>query len=81
VDVALGCSGFAPIDDWRGRADLTGRELAVTTLAVADQLAAAAGLLMGKDAGVPAVWVEGVPVVGEGSVRATLRDPELDLFR
>jgi coenzyme F420-0:L-glutamate ligase/coenzyme F420-1:gamma-L-glutamate ligase len=81
VDVALGCAGLAPLDDWRGRADLAGRELAVTTLAVVDQLAAAAGLLMGKDAGIPAVFVRGVPVAGDGSVRATLRDPDLDLFR
>jgi coenzyme F420-0:L-glutamate ligase/coenzyme F420-1:gamma-L-glutamate ligase len=81
VDVALGCAGLAPLDDWRGRADLAGRALAVTTLAVADQLAAAAGLLMAKDAGIPAVWVEGVPVAGDGSVRSTLRDPTHDLFR
>jgi coenzyme F420-0:L-glutamate ligase/coenzyme F420-1:gamma-L-glutamate ligase len=81
VDVALGCAGLAPLDDWRGRADLAGRELEVTTLAVADQLAAGAGLLMAKDAGIPAVWVEGVPAVGDGSVRATLRDPAHDLFR
>lgn len=81
VDVALGCAGFAPLADWRGRADLVGRELEVTTLAVADQIAAAAGLLMGKDAGVPAVFVAGVALSGEGSVRATLRDPALDLFR
>ena len=49
--------------------------------ALADQLAAAAGLLMGKDAGVPAVWVEGVVLEGDGSVRDMLRDPALDLFR
>ena len=81
VDVALGCAGLAPLDDWRGRADLAGRELEVTTVAVADQLAAAAGLLMAKDAGIPAVFVAGVPISGDGCVRATLRDPSLDLFR
>jgi coenzyme F420-0:L-glutamate ligase/coenzyme F420-1:gamma-L-glutamate ligase len=81
VDQAIGCAGLAPIADHRGRPDLRGRELAVTIPAVADQLAAAAGLLMAKDAGVPAVWVEGVAFEGEGSVRETLRDPELDLFR
>ena len=53
----------------------------MTATASADQLAAAAGLLMPKDAGVPAVWIEGFPVRGDGSVRETLRDPELDLFR
>jgi F420-0:gamma-glutamyl ligase len=50
-------------------------------MARADQLAAAAGLLMHKDAGVPAVWIEGVLVKGDGSVRDTLREPANDLFR
>lgn len=81
VDVALGCAGIAPIDDQRGGRDRSGRELVVTTPATADQLAAAAGLLMQKDAGVPAVWVEGVPVGGDGSIREILRKPEEDLFR
>ena len=79
--VALGCAGFAPICDWRGRADRSGRALQVTATATADQLAAAAGLLMRKDAGVPAVWVRGVALEGDGAVRDTLRDPTLDLFR
>jgi coenzyme F420-0:L-glutamate ligase/coenzyme F420-1:gamma-L-glutamate ligase len=81
VDVALGCAGIAPIADWRGRRDLAGRPLEVTAMAQVDQLAAAAGLLMGKDAGVPAVWVAGADVSGDGSVRALLRDPGADLFR
>jgi coenzyme F420-0:L-glutamate ligase/coenzyme F420-1:gamma-L-glutamate ligase len=81
VDVALGCAGFAPICDQRGRADLSGRRLQVTATATADQLAAAAGLLMRKDAGVPAVWVRGLALEGDGSVRDTLRDAALDLFR
>ncbi len=58
-----------------------GRTLAVTITATADQLAAAAGLLMRKSSGVPSVWIEGVPPVGSGSLRDTLRDPSLDLFR
>jgi coenzyme F420-0:L-glutamate ligase/coenzyme F420-1:gamma-L-glutamate ligase len=81
VDVALGCAGLAPIDDRRGGSDWVGRPLEVTATATADQLAAAAGLLMVKDAGVPAVWIEGMPPVGDGSVRETLRDPSTDLFR
>jgi coenzyme F420-0:L-glutamate ligase/coenzyme F420-1:gamma-L-glutamate ligase len=81
VDVAIGCSGIAPIDDLRGTADLAGRELAVTTTATADQLAAAAGLHMRKDSGIPAVWIEGVPLEGDAPLRDTLRDPEMDLFR
>ena len=81
VDVAIGCSGIAPIDDLRGTPDLSGRELAVTTTATADQLAAAAGLHMRKNSGVPSVWIEGVPLEGNGSLRDTLRDPATDLFR
>ena len=81
VDVAIGCAGFAPITDWRGGRDLAGRELQVTATATADQLAAAAGLLMGKDAGIPAVWIEGVELTGDGRVAATLREPAADLFR
>jgi coenzyme F420-0:L-glutamate ligase/coenzyme F420-1:gamma-L-glutamate ligase len=81
VDVAIGCAGLRPLDDWRGRGDLRGRELAVTVNATADQLAAAAGLLMAKDAGHPAVFVEGVATGGDGSARELLRDTQLDLFR
>ncbi len=81
VDVALGSAGFAPIEDARGGQDWTGRELQVTTMAAADQYAAAAGLLMGKGAGIPAVWIAGRPPRGEGRVSETLRDPETDLFR
>ncbi len=81
VDVALGCAGIAPIDDLRGSSDWVGRPLEVTATATADQLAAAAGLLMRKDAGIPAVFVTGVALAGDGSVRQTLRDPKTDLFR
>ena len=49
--------------------------------ASADQLAAAAGLLMRKDAGIPAVWIEGHPLAGDGQLRDTLRPPETHLFR
>ena len=81
VDVALGCAGLAPIDAARGRPDWTGRELQVTTSARADQYAAAAGLLLAKDAGLPAVFCSGQTPVGSGRVVDTLRDPEGDLFR
>jgi coenzyme F420-0:L-glutamate ligase/coenzyme F420-1:gamma-L-glutamate ligase len=81
VDVAIGCSGISPIDDLRGTTDLMGRELAVTTAATADQLAAAAGLHMRKSSGVPSVWIEGVPLEGDAPLRDTLRDPATDLFR
>jgi coenzyme F420-0:L-glutamate ligase/coenzyme F420-1:gamma-L-glutamate ligase len=81
VDVALGCAGMEPIDDLRGGTDLIGRELEVTATATADQLAAAAGLLMPKASGVPAVWIEGLSLEGDGTVKQTLRDPGTDLFR
>jgi coenzyme F420-0:L-glutamate ligase/coenzyme F420-1:gamma-L-glutamate ligase len=81
VDVALGSAGFAPIADERGSRDRAGRELLVTAMARADQLAAAAGLLMQKATGAPAVWIEGVAPVGDGAVRDLLREPATDLFR
>jgi len=81
VDVAIGCAGLAPLTDARGAHDLSGRELQVTVSATADQLAAAAGLLMPKDAGIPAVWITGLSITGTGAVRDTLRLPGEDLFR
>ncbi len=81
VDVALGSAGIEPIRDLRGTPDLGGRKLQVTATATADQLAAAAGLLMQKDAGTPAVWIEGIEIKGDGSIRETLRNPATDLFR
>jgi coenzyme F420-0:L-glutamate ligase/coenzyme F420-1:gamma-L-glutamate ligase len=81
VDVALGSAGLAPIRDDRGSRDRAGRELLVTQPATADQLAAAAGLLMLKSAGIPVVVVEGFPIEGDGSVSQLLRDPATDLFR
>ncbi len=81
VDVALGCAGLAPIEDLRGSADWSGRRLEVTANATADQLAAAAGLLMRKDQGLPAVWIDEWTPRGDGSARQLLRDPASDLFR
>lgn len=82
VDVALGSAGLAPIRDDRGSRDRAGRELLVTQPATADQLAAAAGLLMWKSAGIPVVAIEGLAIEGDGTVReALLRDASADLFR
>jgi coenzyme F420-0:L-glutamate ligase/coenzyme F420-1:gamma-L-glutamate ligase len=82
VDVALGSAGLAPIRDDRGSRDRAGRELLVTQPATADQLAAAAGLLMWKSAGVPVVVIVGFPIAGDGTVKdALLRDASADLFR
>ncbi len=84
TDVAIGCAGIAALLDLRGTADASGRALAVTEVAVADELAAAAELVMGKSDGIPAAVVRGVnPAwLREGSVRAELvRPPREDLFR
>ena len=85
VDVAIGCAGIAPLDDWRGRRDRGGAELAATVIAVADELAAAADLVRAKDAGVPVAIVRGLGrfVTSEdGPGAAVLRRPrEDDLFR
>ena len=59
-EVAIGCAGIDPLDDWRGRADRDGRELAATEIAIADQLAAAADLARNKASGVPVVLVRGL---------------------
>jgi coenzyme F420-0:L-glutamate ligase / coenzyme F420-1:gamma-L-glutamate ligase len=82
VDVAIGVAGIDPLDDHRGRTDLHGRKLASTIIAVADQLAAAAGLLMPKAAGRPVALIRGFQwQAAEGSARLLLRKPEQDLFR
>ena len=81
VDVAIGSAGIAPIDDLRGGHDMRGRELAVTTQATPDALAAGAGLLMRKDSGIPSVWASGLEIRGDGALRDLLRDPAEDLFR
>lgn len=82
VDVAIGVAGMNPILDLRGTTDMQGRVLEATEVAVADEIAAAAELVMGKAAGVPAAVVRGVGyVAGDGSARDLVRDPAGDLFR
>ena len=81
VDMAIGSAGIAPIDDARGGLDMEGRELQVTTMATVDQLAAAAGLLMPKDSAIPAVFVRGLPIQGDGHLGELLRNASEDLFR
>ncbi|MCB0874968.1 MAG: coenzyme F420-0:L-glutamate ligase [Solirubrobacterales bacterium] len=85
TDVAIGCAGVRPVDDWRGRPDRDGRELAATEIAVADQLAGAADLSRDKAAGVPAVLIRGRPDLvtaedGPGA-RSLQRPRDQDLFR
>ena len=75
-------AGFDPILDHRGERDRNGRVLVATDQALADELAAAAGIYLGKDSGTPAVIASGVPTApSPGGARAMVRDPEHDLFR
>jgi coenzyme F420-0:L-glutamate ligase/coenzyme F420-1:gamma-L-glutamate ligase len=84
ADLAIGTAGIAALIDLRGAPDAEGRLLRVTEVAVADELAGAAELVMGKSSGVPVVVVRGVEPswLRESSVRAELvRPPDEDLFR
>ena len=84
TDVAIGCAGVAAVVDLRGRPDARGRPLEVTEVAVADELASAAELVMGKASGIPVAMVRGVDPswLRESSVRAeVVRPPGEDLFR
>ena len=82
VNVALGVAGMAPIVDYRGQLDSHGRPLRVTTIAVADELASAAELVMGKTGQVPVAVIKGFDYrVRVSSGRELSRDPGRDLFR
>lgn len=84
TDVAIGVAGLRPVIDLRGTADALGRELQVTEVAVADELAAAAELVMGKSTGIAVAVLRGVDPawLGDGSVVDDLvRRPDEDLFR
>jgi coenzyme F420-0:L-glutamate ligase/coenzyme F420-1:gamma-L-glutamate ligase len=82
ADVAVGLAGMGALDDWRGRADGDGRPLAVTEVAVADEVAAAADLVKGKASRVPAALLRGVRrPAGAGRARDLVRSPADDLFR
>ena len=85
VDVAIGCAGVEPLDDWRGREDAHGRELRATVIAAADELAAAADLVRAKDLSRPAVLITGAgryltDADGPGA-QALIRPQSRDLFR
>ena len=82
VEFALGVSGLDPLDDQRGEEDLQGRELHHTVIAVADELAAAAGLLMEKSAAMPAVLIRGYRFTpADVGSEALKRPADADLFR
>jgi coenzyme F420-0:L-glutamate ligase/coenzyme F420-1:gamma-L-glutamate ligase len=85
VDIAIGCAGLTPLDDWRGRTDAGGRELKATAIAVADELAAAADLTRTKDGSLPLVLIRGadrhvIPDDGPGAA-ALIRPQAENLFR
>ena len=82
VDVAIGVSGLLPLDDLRGQPDADGRIMKSTVRAVADELASAAELALGKAAGQPLALVRGAAFTrGEGGIADTLIPAEWDLFR
>ena len=83
-EVAIGCAGLTPLRDHRGEPDVDGREMRASVIAIADEAAAAADLVRGKDTGEPAVRLRGLerwvlPDDGPG-VAALIRPPEQDLF-
>ena len=84
TDVAIGSAGVLPILDLRGSPDAFGREMQVTEVALVDELASAAELVMGKSSGIPIAIVRGADMswFGNGSVQEQIvRDPQDDLFR
>jgi coenzyme F420-0:L-glutamate ligase/coenzyme F420-1:gamma-L-glutamate ligase len=85
AEVAIGCAGIAPLDDWRGRPDAEGRGLEATLIAIADEAAAAADLVRDKANRVPVAIVRGLErfvTNGDGpGATALRRPPDEDLFR
>jgi coenzyme F420-0:L-glutamate ligase/coenzyme F420-1:gamma-L-glutamate ligase len=81
VNVAIGAAGVVALRDYRGRQDPDGYELQGTELAVVDELASAAELVMGKLDRVPVALIRGATVAGDDRVQRLLRDPATDLFR
>jgi coenzyme F420-0:L-glutamate ligase/coenzyme F420-1:gamma-L-glutamate ligase len=82
TDIAIGISGLPAVVDLKGTTDWTGRELQVTEIAIADEIASAADLVMGKAAGIPAALVRGYDGPrGQGRGRDLVRPAEEDLFR
>jgi coenzyme F420-0:L-glutamate ligase / coenzyme F420-1:gamma-L-glutamate ligase len=81
TDIAIGVAGIAPLLDLRGVRDDQGYELRTTTIAVADEIAGAAELVMGKTAGVPAAVVRGLMLSGDGNARDLVMPADRDLFR
>ena len=83
TDVAIGVAGIAAVVDLRGQTDTYGRELQVTEIALADEIAGAAELVMGKATAVPVAIVRGLDTAWfrDSSARELVRAPGDDLFR
>ena len=82
VNMAIGVSGMEAIVDYRGQYDHYGYELHASVLAVADELASAAELVMGKIDHIPVALIRGYTYIpGEGNAKTLLRDPTTDMFR
>lgn len=81
TDVALGVAGIVPLRDLRGTTDASGHLLESTQIAVADEIAGAAELVLGKARRVPAAIVRGVDARGDGSAAELVMPRERDLFR
>jgi coenzyme F420-0:L-glutamate ligase / coenzyme F420-1:gamma-L-glutamate ligase len=81
TDVAIGVAGLTPLLDLRGKRDRLGYELRSTQIAVADEIAGAAELVMGKTDAIPAAIVRGLELAGDGSARDLVMPAERDLFR
>ena len=81
TDIAIGVAGITPLLDLTGQLDRAGYELHATTIAVADEIAGAAELVMGKTDGVPAAVVRGLELEGEGTAQELVMPAERDLFR
>jgi coenzyme F420-0:L-glutamate ligase / coenzyme F420-1:gamma-L-glutamate ligase len=81
TDVAIGVAGLPPLRDLRGTRDRSGYELKTTQIAIADEIAGAAELVMGKADGIPAAIVRGLQLEGDGSARELVMPPDRDLFR
>ena len=82
VNVAIGVYGMSPVADYRGQADIYGRDLVVTVMAIADEIAGAAELVMGKLNAVPVAIVRGYPYEqSEGHAKSLVMPAERDLFR
>jgi coenzyme F420-0:L-glutamate ligase / coenzyme F420-1:gamma-L-glutamate ligase len=81
TDVAIGLAGVRPLLDLKGVRDPAGYELHATVIAVADELAGAAELVLGKTSGIPAAVIRGYDAGGKGNARELVMPEERDLFR